>query len=209
MAGKLSPGKGAFLCLKNMFTGIITNLGTFVKRDKDKFMFLIPKNLSLKITKGASISIDGVCLTVAKKVRNHIYVDVTEETLAKTTLENLKTGLLVNLELPVTAQTLFSGHLVQGHIDAIAQLAGIKDGENSRVLKFSISPSLSKYIVAKGSIAVSGIALTVIEAGKDYFTAGIIPYTWDTTILHTLKLGDFVNIETDILAKYVERLLQQ
>lgn len=192
-----------------MFTGIITYTGRFEEFTKERFSFKIPKELRMKIYKGASIAVDGVCLTV-KNIKNSIVsVDVMDETLKKTTLGNLHSNALVNLELPVTPDSLISGHIVQGHIDGVAKLDNVVWEGNSRILKFIISSTLNKYIVEKGSIAVNGIALTVIEAGAEYFTVGIIPYTWDNTMLRALKLGDFVNIEVDILAKYIERLLKK
>lgn len=192
-----------------MFTGIIMHMGRFIKQNKEGFIFEVPPNLAKQITTGLSIAIDGVCLTVKKKINTTIYVDVMEETLKKTILGNLKSKSLVNLELPVTTETFFSGHIIQGHIDEVARLKGVLKKGNSYILRLSIPNNLSKYIVKKGSIAVNGISLTVIEAGKNYFTVGIVPYTWDKTMLHIIKTGDFVNIEVDILAKYVDRFLQQ
>lgn len=192
-----------------MFSGIINYLGIFIKQTDEGFKFKLPVDLAGPIIKGSSIAINGVCLTVKDTVKSYIYVDVMEETIRKTTLGTLQSKDTVNLEMPVTAATLLSGHIVQGHIDGIAKLADIIKLENSHILKFSLPPSLSKYIVPKGSIAVNGIALTVIEAEREFFTVGIIPFTWNNTMLHTLKLGDFVNIEVDILAKYVERLLNE
>lgn len=142
-------------------------------------------------------------------MKENISVDVMEETMKKTTLGTLKPHDLVNLELPVTVQSLFSGHIVQGHIDGTAKLADIIKKKNSHTLKFLIPSPLSKYIVPKGSIAVNGIALTVIEAGKGFFTVGIIPFTWYHTMLHKVKIGDLVNLEVDVLAKYVEKILRQ
>ena len=169
----------------------------------------VPSDLAKQITTSLSIAIDGVCLTVKKKNNCAIYVDIIPETLKKTALGKLEPKALVNLELPVTTKTFFSGHLVQGHIDGVARLKSVIKEGNSYILKFLIPHTLSKYVVKKGSIAVNGISLTVIEAGKNYFTIGIIPYTWDNTMLHTLNLGDFVNIEVDILAKYLEKLYEK
>lgn len=190
-----------------MFTGIITHLGTFSKRIGNEFVFIVPLEVARRITASFSIAIDGICLTVKRKKIRAIYVDVMPETLTRTTLESLKPHTSVNLELPVTTKTFFSGHILSGHIDGVAKLEAIIKKEDSHVLKFSMPNNLSIFIAKKGSIAVNGISLTVIEAGINYFTVGIIPYTWDKTMLHTLKLGDFVNVEVDILAKYLERLL--
>ncbi len=190
-----------------MFTGIITDLGIFIKKTENKeFVFKIPVRMMGEITISSSIAIDGVCLTVKKRNAEAILVDVMPETLEKTTLGNLKPNTLVNLELPVTVNTFFAGHIVQGHIDGVSKLDRISKRENSHILKFSIPEGLSKYIAEKGSIAVNGISLTVISAGASFFTVGIVPYTWDNTMLHTLRTGNFVNIETDIMAKYLERI---
>lgn len=192
-----------------MFTGIITHLGTFSKRVGNEFIYMIPQELAKHITASSSIAIDGICLTVKKKEDKTIYVYVMAETLKKTILGNLKPNALVNLELPVTAKTFFSGHIVSGHIDGVSKLEAVSKRENNHILKFSLPNDLSIFIAKKGSIAVNGISLTVIEVGVNYFTVGIIPYTWDKTMLHTLRVGDFVNIEADILAKYLERLLKK
>lgn len=191
-----------------MFTGIITHLGTFAKRKQYEFLFVVPKDLAKQLTEGLSIAIDGVCLSVKKKEATAIYVDIMPETLKKTILGNLKLNTLVNLELPITTGTFFAGHIVQGHIDGVAKLEEIFKKDNSYVLKFSILNTLSKFIVEKGSITINGISLTVIEAKKDFFLVGIVPYTWNHTMLHNIKIGDFVNVEVDILAKYLKKLIK-
>lgn len=191
-----------------MFTGIINHLGRFKKLSKEGFIFEVPSNLEKKLTIGSSIAINGVCLTVKKKKGRKIFVDIMPETQQKTTLGNLQPNSLLNLELPVTAETFFSGHLVQGHVDGKARLESIVKKDHSHILKFSVSSKLCKYIVEKGSIAINGIALTVIETGKKFFTVGIIPFTWKNTMIHTLRAGDFVNIEVDILGKYIEKLVK-
>lgn len=128
------------------------------------------------------------------------------ETAKRTMLGRLKIGDLVNLELPVSLTQLLSGHLVHGHVDGVGTIKKIQKEGNSRLLTITISRDLNKYIVEKGSIAVNGISLTVINVGLD-FTVGIIPYTWQHTMLKQTKLGDSVNIEVDILAKYLEKIL--
>ncbi|MDO8577171.1 MAG: riboflavin synthase [Candidatus Daviesbacteria bacterium] len=191
-----------------MFTGIISHLGKLNKKEGSVFIFDAGRNFCKKIKKGMSIAINGVCLTALNKpIGNYFSVEVMPETLNKTMLGQLKKGNPVNLELPVTPQTYLSGHIVEGHIDGVSKLLDIKLKGNSRILKFSASP-FTKYIVPKGSIAINGISLTVIEARKDYFTVGIIPFTWDNTMLKLIKTGDLVNIEVDILAKYLEKLIK-
>ncbi|MDD5415642.1 MAG: riboflavin synthase [Candidatus Daviesbacteria bacterium] len=189
-----------------MFTGIITHLGKLKKKAGATFIFAADLNFCKKIRNGTSVSVNGVCLTVSKKTPRMFSVEIMPETLNKTMLENLKTDDLVNLELPLTPADFISGHIVQGHADGIAKLTNIAKQGISHILKFSVPRKLSRYMVRKGSVAVNGISLTIAEGGKNYFTVGIIPYTWTNTMLHTIKKNDFVNIEVDILAKYVKRL---
>jgi len=129
------------------------------------------------------------------------------ETIKKTILGSLQKNELVNLELPMTPESFFAGHIVQGHIDDTGVVADIAPEGNSRLMKITVLPEVGKYIVEKGSIALNGISLTVIKAGKTYFTVGIIPHTWTNTMLQKIKTGDMVNIETDILAKYIKKLI--
>lgn len=192
-----------------VFTGIITHLGKLIRKDGPVFTFSVSQAFCKKISKGTSVAVNGVCLTVFKKnTKSSFSVEIIPETKNKTMLNYLKIGNLVNLELPATPTTFLSGHIIQGHIDTVAKLADIKVSGNSRILTFSIFPSFSKYLVEKGSIAVNGISLTIIKANKNNFTVGIISYTWKNTMLHTLKIGEAVNIEVDILAKYIERLVK-
>jgi riboflavin synthase len=160
-----------------------------------------------ELDSGASVAIDGICLTVVSQDKNSFTVEVMPETANRTNLKSLQPGSLVNLEMPAMPESFLAGHIVQGHIDGTAQLQSITEEGNSRVLKFSIPELISKYIVEKGSIAINGVSLTVIEAEKDYFTVGIIPHTWETTMFHSFKTKDIVNIEVDVLAKYIEKLI--
>lgn len=194
---------------KNMFTGIITHLGKLKAKDNTLFTFAADSSFHKRVYKGLSVAVNGVCLTALKRDKTTFSVRLMPETMRKTMLNNLKMHDLVNLELPATPNSFLSGHIVQGHIDGISKLVNIKEKGNSYTLKFSISNALSKYIVEKGSIAISGISLTVTQAQKNYFTVDIIPFTWKETMLRTLKTGDFVNIEVDILAKYLESLLER
>lgn len=191
-----------------MFTGIITHLGKVVNKSKNSLVIKSDKELIHSLCKGASIAVDGICLTVVDTAEDSFSINYMPETEKKTNIQYFQTGNTVNLELPATANSLLSGHIVQGHIDGIANLETIIQEGNSYILKFVISQGLSKYIVEKGSIAVNGISLTVIGVGDSYFTVGIIPHTWNNTMLHTVRLGDSVNIEVDILAKYVEKLIK-
>lgn len=191
-----------------MFTGIITYMGKLRDKKESLYTFKTSRSFCRKLEKGVSIAVNGACLTVVGKIADDSFgIEVMPETASRTMLGKLKKDDPVNLELPVTPQTLLSGHIIQGHVDGLGKLTETAKNGNSHILKFSIPKGLSKYIVSKGSIAINGISLTVIDASKSYFTVGIIPYTWGNTILHVLKLGDLVNVEVDVLAKYVEKLL--
>lgn len=187
-----------------MFTGIITHLGTITKKTDNRLVIKIDSSLALK--EGMSISVNGICLTIVSLEKNTFEINFMPETAKRTNIQYAKVGDLVNLELSATAQTLLSGHIVQGHVDGIGKITEIQKMGNSRIFSFSVASALCRYIVEKGSIAVNGISLTVIASGNDYFTVGIIPYTWENTMLHQAKVNDFVNIEVDVLAKYLEKL---
>lgn len=191
-----------------MFTGIITHLGRVADKTDKILTIKTNQDFLAKIKKGTSIAVNGVCLTITEIQKNYFKADFIPETEKRTNIKYLQIDDLVNLELPVTPISLLSGHILQGHIDGMAKLLNVKPAGNSRILKLSATASLTKYAAAKGSIAVNGISLTVIKTGKNYFTVGIIPYTWNNTMLQDIKLGDLVNIEVDILAKYIEKLLK-
>lgn len=192
-----------------MFTGIIENLGTVVNKTENQLEIKAGSNFVEKISQGLSISVNGICLTVINFNQESFRVDFMPETADKTNISSLQTEDQVNLELPATPESFLSGHIVQGHIDGTVQIINITQNQNSQILKLSVNENLSKYLVAKGSVVLNGISLTVINVKNNYFTVGIIPYTWDKTMLHTLKTGDYLNIEVDILAKYLERLAQK
>lgn len=192
-----------------MFTGIINHLGTIKAKSENKLSVACHKKVLDKLSIGASIAVDGICLTVVKIDKESFTIDFMPETARRTNIPYIKANELVNVELPATPKTFLAGHIVQGHVDGLAKLTYISEKGNSRTLKFSISPSLSKYIVVKGSIALNGISLTVIEAERDYFTVGIIPHTWEKTMLHNIIMGDMVNIEVDVLAKYLEKITKR
>jgi len=191
-----------------MFTGIITTVGIVKKKTKTDLQIEASIDLLQKLEKGTSIAVDGICLTVVSKNTTSFVINFMPETAEKTNIAFLKKESLVNLELPATVNTLFSGHIVQGHIDTIGIITAITPAGNSRMITFSVPESLHKYIVKKGSIAVNGISLTVVTVSRTHFSVGIIPHTWENTMLNTSILGDTVNIEVDILAKYIENLIQ-
>lgn len=191
-----------------MFTGIITHVGKLETIENDRFTFSAPVGFSRNLTKGTSVAVNGACLTVITKPSTTTFtVEIMPETKKRTTLGMFKEQDLANLELPATPETFLSGHIVQGHIDGVGKISNVKREGNSHILTVNVPPNLTRYIVAKGSIAINGVALTVITVIKDTFTVGIVPYTWKHTMFHSLKIGERVNIEVDILAKYVEKLV--
>ncbi len=205
--GRCNPEEsGLFI---SMFTGIITHTGKVADIFRSEIKIRTSNSLMRKLDTGTSISVNGICLTVTEKKNDSFTADVMPETRVRTNVRYLKRGKLVNLELPTTPNSFLSGHLVQGHIDGTVRLEHIIKKETSRILKFSLPPMLSKYVVEKGSIAVDGIALTVVEAKRSYFRVGIIPHTWHTTAIHELRVSDAANIEVDSIAKYVEKLMQK
>ncbi len=193
-----------------MFTGIIENLGKFEKKEDSAFVFSANIVFCNKLKKGTSVSIDGVCLTVVKKpTKNSFLVDVMPETQDKTALGKLKIKDVVNLELPAMVGTFLSGHIVQGHVDGVGTLKSIDLVGNSKILKIQADDEVLGNIVKKGSVTVNGISLTVVSTEKNYFTVAIIPFTWKHTVLSVVKINDWLNIETDILGKYLKKFLNK
>ncbi|HSW87779.1 MAG TPA: riboflavin synthase [Candidatus Saccharimonadales bacterium] len=192
-----------------MFTGIITHVGQVTEKTNNGVTIKTDTELIKKISKGTSVAVDGICLTVVSFTKDTFSIDFMPETAEKTNIQYITPDTLVNLELPATSETFLAGHIVQGHIDGTAAIRSIEMQDNSHLFSFTLSEGLNKYIVEKGSIAVNGISLTVIEVGNDYFTVGIIPHTWEKTMLHQANIGDIVNIEVDVLAKYIEKLLRR
>lgn len=179
-----------------MFTGIVEEIGQIKSFDRSK-LIVECSNVLTGTKIGDSIAINGCCQTVVSMSSTSFCADVSNETLNIT--KGFKTGEKVNLERALTPQTRMGGHIVQGHIDGCAKYLG-----NSR---FEISQELSKYVVYKGSITIDGVSLTVSKTDKNIFEVALIPHTLENTTLQYLKSGDFVNIETDILGRYVEKFL--
>ena len=194
-----------------MFTGIITHLGTLKKLTSRGLVVIeTPKSLYKQVENSHSVAVDGICLTVIKKqAPNLLHFEAMPETVQKTHLAKIKNGQKINLELPVKPDGEMGGHFVQGHVDGTGKITQIKRRGNSWIFTIETPKKLMPYIVDKGSITINGISLTVIKAGKDYFTTGIIPYTWKHTMLHQSQIGDIVNLETDILAKYIVKLVRR
>ncbi len=193
-----------------MFTGIIEDVGTITGIDKGpgKWEFSISTALAGQDTReGDSIAVDGVCLTVTRLDRMAFYADASLETLNLTTLKEKKTGSRVNLERAMTSNGRFGGHFVMGHVDGVGTIAGRrKEGDSTR-LEVEVSPDVSRYIVRKGSVAIDGISLTVNEQHGNIFTVNIIPYTASKTTIGAKNLRDKVNIETDIIGRYIESFM--
>jgi riboflavin synthase len=191
-----------------MFTGIIEGLGTIRKirpRGQGRSMTL-DADFALEGTRiGDSISVSGACLTVVKLDGRRFEVDVSPETLSKTTFERARIGDRVNLERALRFSDRIDGHLVSGHIDGIGTVAFRQSKGNATVIAFKVPEAISYYIITKGSVAVDGISLTVNNCGINGFEVGIIPHTAKLTTISFKKVGDLVNIETDMIGKYVER----
>lgn len=193
-----------------MFTGIIaaTGLVRRVTKKQEDVSLEVETALSLNdVKKGDSISVNGACLTVTSLSRGIFTVDVSAETLSKTTLRNLKPGDRVNLEKALRVSDRLGGHLVLGHVDGTGRIIEKTPRSGSLLFGFAINPAWVKYVVVKGSITVDGVSLTVNACQNNKFYVNIIPYTTEETTLAIKKVGDEVNIETDIIARYVESLL--
>ena len=194
-----------------MFTGIITDLGSvraITKRGDTRFQFNTSYNTT-EIAIGASISCSGVCLTVVEKGRNWFATDVSKETLSKTILGNWVEGAPVNLERPLKASDELGGHIVSGHVDGIGRIVSIEMVGDSLQVKIILPSELKRYIAPKGSVSASGVSLTVNETSGNEFTVNIIPHTQQVTTFGTSKIGDMVNLEIDVLSRYVARLLEK
>ncbi len=196
-----------------MFTGIIKGIGEVESYDKNSFVLRIacPQFKNCK-TLGASIAIDGVCLTASylDPVSTHIIgFDLGTETRTRSLLPNLSHSSLVNVEFALAMGDPLDGHLVQGHVDGIAEIVAIKDVENGRMISLKCSPSLMPLIVPKGSIAVHGVSLTVNEVSEDSFTVCLVPHTVLNTSFKVFRAGDLVHLETDIIGRYLHNFYRR
>jgi len=195
-----------------MFTGIIEDKGKVLRveyRGQEKKLTIELPTYLTEVQLGDSININGVCLTVVQKKEQGIELDMSQETLQKTILSELREGDQVNLERALTLTGRLGGHIVTGHIDGIGEIIGKKKERDFLRLRIRIPESISRYVVQKGSIAIDGISLTVNECQGAEIQLTLIPYTIEKTTLLDKKVGDQVNVETDILGKYVEKLLGQ
>lgn len=193
-----------------MFTGIIEELGKIAALEKSANgakIKIAAKIVTEGTNEGDSIAVNGVCLTVLDIKKDLFSADVSQETLDKSTLSRLKTGAKVNLERAVTPNTRLGGHIVQGHVDSRGKFVSATQSGDFWTVRVSFPKEIGQYLVYKGSISVEGISLTIAELKDDYFEIAVIPKTWELTNLSGLKPGDEVNLEADVIAKYVERIL--
>ena len=193
-----------------MFTGLIEDVGTIADlrlRNGSAVVTVRTKLPVGKMAMGASVAVNGACLTVVKKLKNAFIVDVSPETLACTDLGALKLGSLVNLEQPVRLDERLGGHLVTGHVDGVGTVVMIEKQGDFTVFTFQVAKELSRLLVSKGSVAVDGISLTVNQCRPRRFAVAIIPFTLQHTNLQGCRVGDKVNIETDLIGKYVHSFL--
>ena len=190
-----------------MFTGIIESLGkiTDLKVDRGNIDFTIESDISKELKVDQSVSHNGVCLTVTDTNNNTHTVTAVKETLDKSSLTNFSVNDLINLERAMKLGERLDGHLVQGHVDGVAKCLGISVNDGSWIYKFEFDISNEMLLIEKGSICINGVSLTVFDIAKNTFKVTIIPYTYENTSFKTLKEGDIVNIEFDMIGKYLAR----
>lgn len=193
-----------------MFTGIIQDVGHVrsIQPGDRTSTVVVESEIVGAMNVGASVAVNGTCLTAVAVEDKSVTVEIGAETLDRTTLGDLKLGQPLNLELPMSAASLFDGHIVQGHIDGVGAVSAVETEGDSLRISVEASPDILRYVVEKGSISVDGISLTVAGVSETTFDVAIIPHTITVTAIGSLVPGDRVNLEVDILAKYVERLLK-
>jgi riboflavin synthase len=193
-----------------MFSGIIEELGrvrSLERRGEGVRMTVEARAVTEGTREGDSVAVNGVCLTALDVRADSFAADGSRETLQRSTLGALRAGSVVNLERAVTPSTRLGGHIVQGHVDARGRFLSADEHGGSWTVRIGYPPELARYLVFKGSVAVEGISLTVAALAEDHFEVAVIPKTWAVTNLSSLRSGDAVNLEADIIAKYVERIL--
>ena len=193
-----------------MFTGIIEELGRIAsveKRDSGARIIIAAEIVTSDITNGASMAVNGVCLTAIDVNKDSFCADVSPETLQRTTINDLRAGSLVNLERAMLPTTRFGGHIVQGHVDGTGTFISAEPQGDFYTVKIGFPPELARYFVHKGSVAVEGISLTIAALDENSFDIAVIPKTWEMTNLSHLTPGSSVNLEADVIAKYVERMM--
>jgi riboflavin synthase len=192
-----------------MFSGIIENVGKVISIQRRGILSVLQVESSLanQLNIGDSISVNGICLTAVAADEKRFRVEIMPETLHRTTLGKLRAGEKVNLELALKISDRLGGHLVQGHVDGVGHIRRQSKTENSAVWTIAAPKELMKYIVPKGSIAIDGISLTVVETKADQFSVSLIPHTLKHTTLGQRRIGQMVNLEVDVVGKYVERMM--
>jgi riboflavin synthase len=193
-----------------MFTGLVEELGKVkaIARGVNSLRLTIEAHKVINDVKlGDSIAVNGTCLTVVEYNENCFTADVMPETVDRTALASLKINTQVNLERTLSLGDRFGGHIVSGHIDGIGIIVAKDKNDNAIIVRIEAGPEVMRYIVKKGSIAIDGISLTIVEYGQDWFTVSLIPHSASVTTLGFKKTGDIVNLEADIIGKYVEKLL--
>lgn len=194
-----------------MFTGLVEEKGKLKEKiaTGNGFQFVIEAiKIMHDLQIGSSIAVNGCCLTVVKIEGNTFAVDTIEETLNKTNLGMLKQGMSVNLERPLSAEARLGGHFVLGHIDTTGKIESVKELSNSHWMTISFPEKFKQYLIYVGSVAIDGVSMTVAELEGNSFSVGIIPHTWKETIFADKNIGDTVNLEFDVLGKYVERIME-
>ena len=193
-----------------MFTGLVGSLGIVqaVERAERGAVVRVSTPLAAELRPGDSVAVNGVCLTATEVDPDAFAAEAMNETLSRTSLGALQSGTRVNLELPLRATDRLGGHVVQGHVDGLGTIAGVREDGFARRVDIEAPPELLRYIVEKGSVAVDGVSLTVAELGSRSFSVSLIPETLERTNLGAAHPGQRVNLEVDVLAKYVERLMR-
>jgi len=192
-----------------MFTGIIEEIGKVInlKNEKENLHITVESNISSELGIDQSLAHDGICLTVVEQKDNSHTVTAIKETIDKSNIGQLKTGDTINLERAMQLGARLDGHIVQGHVDQIGKCTSIKEEEGSWVFTFEYDDLFDNLTIEKGSITVNGISLTVVNSKENRFSVAIIPYTYDNTNFNNIKVNDTVNLEFDVIGKYVARLL--
>ena len=194
-----------------MFTGLIEEKGKLINKIKTGDglrLVLTAQKVFDDLNIGSSISINGVCLTVVELNKDSFAVDTIEETLKKTNLGRLNINDFVNLERPLKADARLGGHFVLGHVDTTGKVESVKELSNSHFMTISFPQNFQQYLIYVGSVAIDGVSMTVAEVSDNTFSVGIIPHTWIETVFSSKKPGDSVNLEFDVLGKYVEKIME-
>ena len=190
-----------------MFTGLVADLGTVIAVDASDAGVRLTVRTALELGEGDSVAVNGVCLTATSLPGGAFTADVMQETLRRSSLGELGEGSKVNLELPLRADDRLGGHFVQGHVDGLGTIWDVREEGFSHVVTIGAPPEIMRYVIEKGSIAVDGVSLTVSGLGDDWLQVSLIPETLERTILGEATTGTPVNLEVDVLAKYIERLV--